>query len=62
MLTSRVKGGVTHVFIIEFESEADRNYYVNEDTAHAAVRDKMISMVGTDIANAQVVDFTPGAF
>lgn len=28
------KGGFTHGFVVEFGSEADRDYYVSEDKAH----------------------------
>lgn len=62
LFLTAVQGGITHAFIIEFESEEDRDYYVKEDSQHAAVRDRLIASVGVDIATAQVVDFSPDAF
>ena len=58
-LTRRLRqGGVTHVFVSEFESEADRAYYLDQDPAHQAFK-KLLDGV---VATVRVVDFTPGAF
>ncbi|VUC25446.1 unnamed protein product [Clonostachys rosea] len=51
-----LQDGITHVFIVEFEKSADRDYYVKEDPAHKAFVEK--SLKGA-IVKAQVVDFTP---
>ncbi|KAJ0312857.1 hypothetical protein Brms1b_007627 [Colletotrichum noveboracense] len=50
--------GITHVFVVEFESAEDRDYYVHKDPAHQA----FIAEVGKVILKARVVDFTPGVF
>ncbi|KAI9773723.1 MAG: hypothetical protein M1839_002021 [Geoglossum umbratile] len=50
--------GMTHAFIVEFENEADRNYYINGDPVHRA----FVSSLGYVVARVQVLDFVPGAF
>ncbi|KAF3763117.1 stress responsive A/B barrel domain protein [Cryphonectria parasitica EP155] len=52
------QGGITHVFISEFENEEDRQYYLKEDPAHLA----FVKSISGIVAKAQVVDFTPGIF
>lgn len=42
----------------EFDSEDDRDYYLNEDPAHAAFLENIDGIV----AVGQVVDFVPGVF
>lgn len=50
---------MTHIFISEFENEADRKYYLEEDPEHLA----FVKDLGQGImAKVQVVDFTPGVF
>lgn len=46
------------MFISEFESEKDREYYLNEDPAHLA----FVKSLDGIVAKGQVIDFTPGAF
>ncbi|KAL6852932.1 hypothetical protein ACO1O0_007480 [Amphichorda felina] len=53
-----LQGGITHIFIVEFESAEDREYYVKEDAAHKAFLEKHFP----NLAKAQVIDFTPGVF
>lgn len=53
-----VKHGFTHAFVVEFESEEDRDYYVKSDEAHLA----FVAGVGGLVADAQVVDFTAGQY
>ncbi|GKT90177.1 LOW QUALITY PROTEIN: stress responsive A/B barrel domain-containing protein [Colletotrichum tofieldiae] len=53
-----IQGGITHVFVVEFESAEDRDYYVHKDPAHLA----FIEEAGPAILKARVVDFTPGVF
>ncbi|KAK6953335.1 hypothetical protein Daesc_005638 [Daldinia eschscholtzii] len=50
--------GMTHVFIFEFESEEDREYYLNKDPAHTEFATGVINL----IEKLQAVDFTPGEF
>jgi len=52
------KGGITHAFIVEFESKEHRDYYVNEDLAHTAFKE----IAGKVVERVQVVDFTDGVF
>jgi Stress responsive A/B Barrel Domain len=44
---------MTHVFVAEFESAEDRDYYVSKDPAHAALNKSIKHLV----EKAQVVDF-----
>jgi hypothetical protein len=44
--------------VVEFENEADREYYVRKDPAHQA----FVKTLDGVIEKAQVVDFTPGVF
>jgi hypothetical protein len=52
------QSGITHGFVVEFESAGDRDYYVFKDPTHIAFT-KVASEV---LANAIVVDFNPGSF
>jgi hypothetical protein len=52
------QGGVTHVFISEFENDEDRKYYLEKDPAHLAFVKSLDGVVNT----VRVVDFTPGVF
>lgn len=59
MLTSSQRG-IQYIFIAEFSNDSDRQYYLEKDPAHLAfVEDLTKSGV---LANATVVDFTPGMF
>ncbi|KAF5674966.1 stress responsive a b barrel [Fusarium heterosporum] len=49
--------GITHGFVVEFNSAKDRDYYVNEDPAHQAFVEK----VGGLVEKAIVVDFENGS-
>lgn len=51
-----IQKGITHAFVVEFDNDADRTYYLKEDPAHLA----FVKHVGALVANVQVVDFTPG--
>lgn len=53
-----LQGGITHAFVVEFESDEDRDYYVNKDPAHAA----FVKSLGGIIEKAQVIDFSAGVF
>ncbi|KAJ7881954.1 hypothetical protein B0H13DRAFT_2539961 [Mycena leptocephala] len=52
------QGGITHVFISEFENEEDRKYYLEKDPAHMAFVNALKDVVQT----IRVVDFEPGKF
>ncbi|KAK1226467.1 hypothetical protein PQX77_010551 [Marasmius sp. AFHP31] len=52
------QGGVTHVFIFEFENTKDRGYYVEEDPAHKELKNSLEGVVNV----VRVVDFEPGQF
>ena len=53
-----LQGGITHAFVVEFESEEDREYYVKKDPAHSA----FVKSLGSVIEKAQVIDFSAGVF
>ncbi|RPA88235.1 hypothetical protein BJ508DRAFT_300589 [Ascobolus immersus RN42] len=53
-----LQAGYTHVFVVEFESEEDRNYYVNEDPVHKKFKEGLKGKV----EKALVVDFEKGIF
>ncbi|CAM1509130.1 Fc.00g028690.m01.CDS01 [Cosmosporella sp. VM-42] len=50
--------GITHAFVVEFESVEDRDYYVKKDPEHLA----FIKSLGGVLVKPQVIDFTPGVF
>lgn len=52
------KGGITHGFVVEFESAEDGDYYVFKDPTHIA----FTKLAGEVLENAIVVDFNPGSF
>ncbi|KIW10626.1 hypothetical protein PV08_11590 [Exophiala spinifera] len=49
--------GYSHVFVLEFENEHDRNWYVNEDPAHKRFGVDELTGVVEDV---MVVDFKRG--
>ncbi|KAK1625194.1 stress responsive A/B barrel domain-containing protein [Colletotrichum phormii] len=53
-----LQDGITHIFVAEFESVEDRDYYLAKDPAHQA----FMKQVGSAIIKARVTDFTPGVF
>ena len=56
--SASVQNGFTHVFVMEFENEQDRNFYVEQDEAHLAV----VASLGALVDGSQVLDYTPGKF
>ncbi|KAI9901964.1 hypothetical protein N3K66_003781 [Trichothecium roseum] len=50
--------GITHAFVVEFESEEDRDYYVGKDPAHLA----FVQNNGQHLTKAVVTDFSAGVF
>ncbi|KAJ5872033.1 uncharacterized protein N7529_004386 [Penicillium soppii] len=53
-----LQNGITHAFVVEFDSAADRDYYVNDDPKHR----EFVQRVGKSLEKAQVIDFTDGVF
>lgn len=53
-----IQGGLTHIFVEEFENKEDREYYLTKDPVHLA----FVESIGNIVKRAQVVDFTPGVF
>ncbi|KAL4795194.1 stress responsive A/B barrel domain-containing protein [Aspergillus venezuelensis] len=52
------QGGITHAFIVQFATGADRDFYVAKDVVHQ----EFVKGLDGLIERAQVVDFTPGVF
>lgn len=52
---------MTHGFVVEFASRADRDYYVNYDEAHQAFKDWMQEGEGK-IDDVTVVDYEVGIY
>lgn len=50
--------GLTHGFVVVFENEEDRQYYVDKDPAHLEYVQSLAG-VATDV---RVLDYTPGVF
>ncbi|KAF9738768.1 hypothetical protein PMIN06_010498 [Paraphaeosphaeria minitans] len=50
--------GLSHAFVVQFASNEDRDYYVNQDPAHDAFK----KAAGPFIEKAVVVDFENGVF
>lgn len=55
---STSQSGITHGFVVEFESAEDRDYYIFKDPTHIA----FTKVAGEVLVNAIVVDFNPGSF
>ncbi|KAE8139657.1 hypothetical protein BDV38DRAFT_46489 [Aspergillus pseudotamarii] len=53
-----IQHGMTHGFVVEFASAADRNYYFKEDPVHR----EFTRSLGGVVEKAQVIDFAPGVF
>ena len=53
-----LQDGITHAFVEQFENEADRAYYLDQDPVHQAFK----GSIGDVVERVQVVDFTPGVF
>ncbi|EKV06010.1 hypothetical protein PDIG_71810 [Penicillium digitatum PHI26] len=51
-----IQSGMTHAFIVEFESAADRDYYVQSDPSHLA----FVKTLDGLVEKVQVIDFTDG--
>lgn len=55
---TRKQAGYTHAFVVEFASEEDRKYYVEEDPAHWEFKKSLKGLM----PNVGVMDFTPGEY
>lgn len=53
---------MTHAFVVEFDSEADRDFYVKQDKAHHAFVEKWFKAKDAPLGKAAVLDFVPEAF
>jgi Stress responsive A/B Barrel Domain len=54
----RLQSGITHVFVVEFASTADRDYYALKDPLHL----EFGAFIGTVASKAIVVDFSSNIF
>ncbi|KAJ6006034.1 Dimeric alpha-beta barrel [Penicillium sp. IBT 35674x] len=54
----KISRDITHGFVVEFKSAADRDYYVHSDPAHLAFVESLEGILEI----AQVIDYTPGVF
>ncbi|KAL2839857.1 hypothetical protein BJX68DRAFT_271907 [Aspergillus pseudodeflectus] len=50
------QGGITHAFVVEFATGADRDFYVAQDPVHK----EFVKSLDGLVERAQVIDFTPG--
>ncbi|KAL2203395.1 dabb-domain-containing protein [Sarocladium strictum] len=50
--------GITHGFVVEFNSAEDRDYYIKTDPAHLA----FVESIGDIVEKAIVVDFSNGVY
>ncbi|KAG5953065.1 hypothetical protein E4U53_007033 [Claviceps sorghi] len=62
MSIENLSNGFTHVFVVEFASVADRDYYVKEDEAHRSFVEKWVTSADGVAAKAMTVDFLAGSF
>ncbi|KAL7807117.1 dabb domain-containing protein [Trichoderma aethiopicum] len=53
-----LQNGITHGFVVEFNSAEDRDYYVRTDPAHQA----FVKSIGGLVEKAIVVDFSNGVY
>jgi len=58
LMIALVQRGVTHAFVMEFENEEDREYYLEKDPQHLL----FVKSLEGKVAIVQVVDFEPGKF
>jgi len=57
----RKQDGLTHAFVVYFDSIADRDYYVRDDPAHRAFVETLEGVTKKP-REAVVMDFEPGKF
>ncbi|KAI9717067.1 MAG: hypothetical protein M1812_005002 [Candelaria pacifica] len=52
------QGGFSHGFVVEFDNEEDRKYYLEKDPAHLG----FVKSIEGIVESARIVDFEPGVF
>lgn len=52
------QAGYSHAFVVEFASEEDRRYYLEEDAAHLELKKSLKPL----LERVGVVDYTPGVY
>jgi len=57
-LLTGLQEGISYAFIVQFDSNEDRDYYVNDDPVHQAFK----YAAGKHLEKAVVVDFQEGVF
>lgn len=58
LLADSKQGGLTHGFVVEFASKADRDYYVSDDPAHQA----FVKKNSPRFDDVRVVDYEKGVY
>lgn len=58
MMLMQWQNGISHAFVVQFRSNADRDYYVNEDPVHKAFKEA----AGAVVEQTIVVDYQDGVF
>ena len=53
-----LQGGFSHGFVVEFENEDDRKYYLEKDPAHLS----FVKSLDDIMQRARIVDYEPGVF
>lgn len=53
-----LQGGFSHGFVVEFENEDDRKYYLEKDPAHLS----FVKSLDGIMQRARIVDYEPGVF
>ncbi|RFU76678.1 stress responsive alpha-beta barrel domain-containing [Trichoderma arundinaceum] len=56
--TEGFNNGLTHAFVVHFNSAEDRDYYVNHDPAHR----NFVVIAKPLLEKISVLDYTPGVF
>ncbi|KAF2127439.1 hypothetical protein P153DRAFT_368731 [Dothidotthia symphoricarpi CBS 119687] len=54
----KLQNGISHAFVLQFYSNADRDYYVNEDPVHQTFKEA----AGAVVQQTLVVDYQDGVF
>ena len=57
-LADNKQNGMTHGFVVEFASAADRDYYVSTDPVHQ----NFVKSIGDVLEKPTVLDFTDGVY
>lgn len=57
-MTDLDQGGFTHGFVVEFASQADRDYYVSKDPSHQA----FVAKNSPRFDDVRVIDYEKGVY